>query len=316
MEPRTITVAESGDPALGPFMRLPGTWVGKGKGFNMIALPYDSDDLTQFRLLINQYDEHLVFTLVDKAVPNRGLDDAEARQVDQSIVALDYEQVVHQVAAADHPVSGEAGPAGKAIHHEAGLFLHLLNEVTDGQNIARLATIPHGDTALLRGFSREDANVYPPTGIAAFRFRGLPLGVDAHEDDMTHFYFAPYKHFQENPFLGFDPVQPNEQLSGALPFGEHQTTILFFETGDEPSAIQNIPFVNRRNRPVSMSSVFWIHAYEGGRLFLQYEQVVLMEFFGRRDGLPGRIQWPHVSVNTLEKVSDTPQSYRELADGQ
>jgi len=31
-------------------------------------------------------------------------------------------------------------------------------------------------------------------------------------------------------------------------------------------------------------------------------QVVMLEFFGRRDGLPGRIGWPHVSINTMEKV--------------
>ena len=54
----------------------------------------------------------------------------------------------------------------------------------------------------------------------------------------------------------------------------------------------------------------------GGPEVLQYQQVVMMEFFGRRDGLPGRIQWPHVSVNTLEKVSDTPQSYSEIAADQ
>jgi hypothetical protein len=305
---RKISVAESGDPDLGPLKLLPGTWVGKGKGFNMIALPYDSNDLSQYRLLVNQYDEHLTFDLVDKAVPNRGLDDTEQEQNDQLIVALNYEQVINQVAAADYPESGLAGPAGKAIHHEVGLFLHLLNEVTDGLNLARLATIPHGDTVNVLGFSRELENEFPqPAG-----FRGLPLGVDAREDGIDHFYFEPYKHFHENPFMGFDPVNPLELLTNSLPSLAPKSTVLVFGTSDRRGTVENIPFIVRHNNAVSMTSVFWIHQYDDGRLILQYQQVVMMEFFGRRDRLPGRIQWPHVSINTLEKVSDTPLSYREL----
>ena len=41
------------------------------------------------------------------------------------------------------------------------------------------------------------------------------------------------------------------------------------------------------------------------KLRLQYVQVVQLDFFRRFDGGPGRIKWPHVSINTLEKVTDT-----------
>ncbi len=40
------------------------------------------------------------------------------------------------------------------------------------------------------------------------------------------------------------------------------------------------------------------------KLRLQYSQVVLLDFFPRFDGAPGLIRWPHVSINTLEKVAD------------
>ena len=40
-----------------------------------------------------------------------------------------------------------------AIHHEPGLFLNMLNRIPDGSDIARLATIPHGDAALALGKS-------------------------------------------------------------------------------------------------------------------------------------------------------------------
>ena len=41
-----------------------------------------------YRLLLNQYSETLTFTLVDKAVPNRGVNDAHDQQTDQHIVTL------------------------------------------------------------------------------------------------------------------------------------------------------------------------------------------------------------------------------------
>jgi hypothetical protein len=57
-----------------------------------------------------------------------------------------------------------------------------------------------------------------------------------------------------------------------------------------------------------MRSTFWIQeladldADGNPKLRLQYSQVVMLDFFPRRDGLPGPIRWPHVSINTLERV--------------
>ncbi len=74
---RTVDVAETGDPALGPFRLLPGTWTSGGTGWNMIALPFETPPPLDYRLLLNQYEERLTFTLVDKAVPNRGVNEAK-----------------------------------------------------------------------------------------------------------------------------------------------------------------------------------------------------------------------------------------------
>ena len=38
----------------------------------------------------------------------------------------------------------------------------------------------------------------------------------------------------------------------------------------------------------------------------------MLDFFGRRDGQPGRIGWPHVSINTLQKVTDAPADVSAL----
>lgn len=61
-----------------------------------------------------------------------------------------------------------------------------------------------------------------------------------------------------------------------------------------------------------MHATFWIQELADTDLFgrpklrLQYLQVVMLEFFPRFDGESGLITWPQVSVNTMEKVSDTP----------
>ena len=75
---RRIEEAVTGDPALGPFALLPGTWANEptlpGRGWNMIALPFAPQNGSlspTFRLLLNQYNEILNFFLVDKAEPDR-----------------------------------------------------------------------------------------------------------------------------------------------------------------------------------------------------------------------------------------------------
>jgi hypothetical protein len=37
---------------------------------------------------------------------------------------------------------------------------------------------------------------------------------------------------------------------------------------------------------------------------MQYLRVVMFEFGPRSDGLPGTVQWPHVSINTLNKLDE------------
>ena len=109
MDPKTASAMESSgrrlyqavphDPELGPLTALPGKWVSQGRGWNMIALPFAATGAPPFRLLLNQYDEELEFTLVDKAVPNRGLGGPPPSEKDQLVVTLDYQQSIRQVAA-------------------------------------------------------------------------------------------------------------------------------------------------------------------------------------------------------------------------
>ncbi len=313
------------DPNLGPLMRLPGMWKSEGLGWNMIALPFATAPVPlDYRLLLNQYDEQLEFKFVDNNVPNRGVEQNNpTRQTDQFVVTLDYQQTIQQVAATDSPDSGGlAGAAGAAIHHEPGLWLHMKNQITDGLNIARLATIPHGDSVLALGQSseHEGASCIP-------HINSLPIGVTQDLDNNP--YLRPYKQFHDNPFKGnvnvpafpgFDPTRTHVLLELANAGVDIvRTTTLTVDSAIPTAGIANIPFVVRKANAVSMQSTFWIQelaekdCHGEPKLRLQYLQVVQLDFFPRRDGFPGccpgLIRWPHVSINTLEKQEEPDERY-------
>jgi hypothetical protein len=87
-----------------------------------------------------------------------------------------------------------------------------------------------------------------------------------------------------------------------------KTTELKVDSTIETGGIFNIPFVTKQADATEMNSTFWIQelkeldAKVNPNLRLQYTQTVFLDFFPRTDGVPGRIRWPHVSINTLEKV--------------
>jgi hypothetical protein len=312
-EGRHLAPAVTGDPDLGPFQLLPGTWANKpnlpGRGWNMIALPFlqaaDSPFRPPFRLLLNQFNEELKFQLVDKAVPNRGVDLAAGARTDQVIVTIDYEQAISQIAAEDFPLSGLAGGPELAIHHEPGLFLNMTNEIGIGPDIARLATIPHGDSALALGKARI-VDGMPAIPVV----NALPIGVNQNIE--TNPYLEPYKHFHDNFFKNlFDPTDPTALLTAANQGVDIvRTTVLEFDTTVDSGGINNIPFIVKQANASEMKATFFIQELaetdEQGnpKLRMQYVQVVQLDFFPRLDGGPGRIKWPHVSINTLEKVTE------------
>ena len=295
---RTLSVASAGDEALGPLKKLPGTWSNlpdlPGRGWNMIALPFiKKGSSLNYRLLVNQYNEKLSFSLVDKGVPNRGIDLNEQQNTDQFVATLDYDQSITQIAAKDFPESGEAGPSDLPIHHEPGLFLHMTNLSTNGFDLARLGSIPHGNSVLALGKARPIAGAPDIPNES-----GLPLGFN----NLDNPYLAPYKHFHENLFEGvFDPTVPNDLLKEANEgVNIVETTELAFDSTFETGGISNIPFIKKQADATKMNATFWIQeladkdANGDPILRLQYTQTVILDFFG--------IEWPHVSINTLQKV--------------
>ena len=308
---RSITKAKPGDKCLGPLSDLPGTWSNSqnlaGSGWNLIALPSAAAPL-KYRVLMNQYNEVLKFTELDAPVPNRGIPAGH----DQCIATLDYQQTIKQLAAADYPESGKAGEPDLPIHHEPGLFLHMLNHSTDQLDIARLATIPHGDSVLALGRSVKSKG--PPIVPVV---SALPIG--AGSSQRGH-YLEPYQHFTDHPFRGtvqandFPGFQPRDvthllrQANKEVQIA--RTTRLTFDSTLETGGIVNIPFIQKQANAASMKSTFWIQELRQENddaqptLRLQYLQVVILDFFERLDGLPGLMRWPHVSINTMQKVEE------------
>ena len=332
-------------PDLGPLQPLLGIWRGQGTGWNMIALPFFKAPAPpagfKYRVLMNQYDEELQVTFVDSNVPNRGLKrPGLSGGSDQFTVTLDYQQKIAQVVAEDRPDSnGLAGDPGLPIHHEPGLWLYAKNRVTKDDHlennkvlevpldIARLASIPHGNSVLALGTSahHEGMPEIPPlSGFPSGRFEDVKTPEYDFKSDP---YLAPFKHYVDAPFMGnvavpgfpgFNPADMNEILRFANQgVNVVRTTILAVDTARQSGGISSVPFSVREAEPVSMKSTFWIQELdekdEQGqpRMRLQYSQVVMLEFFNpRQDEFPGRAIWPHISIATLEKV---PAQYKLVA---
>ena len=308
---RSLSQAESGDARLGPLKNLPGTWKNThDHGWNSIALPYvTTDNHHNYRLLLNKYIETLTFSVVDAGVPNRGVEGPPANSVetDQFVATLDYEQRITQVLAADHPKSNKAGGKNLKIHREPGLWLHMWNQTTDGFDIARLSTVPHGDSILALG----KAKTYDgPPQIPVIN--GLPMGV--HPRTLENHFLSPYKYFNENLFDNlFDPSIPNKLLETVNQgVNIKRTTEITVDTTFGTGGIVNIPFNVKHAKSAEMRATFWIQELdeldENGepKLRLQYSQTVILEFFHQLHHPTQPIQWPHVSINTMEKVGPPP----------
>lgn len=340
---RTITPAADADKdQLGPLKNLPGRWSNDtlpGRGWNLIALPF-ADGPFRYRLLMNQFNEDLSFEIADVGVPNRGVETGNANDSgDQFLAALDYQQIVTQIAADDFPQSTLRADDGKPIHHEPGLFLHMTNKAVSDEahgtfDVARLGTIPHGDSVLALGTVRtltnptvEDLRIPKMSGLPV----GTGLGHTVEENVMLpegtagkNPYVEPYSHFHHHPFQNlFEPVDTTKLLRDALANETIlETTILDLDTTLETGGILNIPFVVDEANASDMRSIFYIHKVAGPsedkpRWLLQYAQFVFLDFFPRGDGSPGLIRWPHISINTMEKVEETtePTMYALVKSG-
>jgi hypothetical protein len=226
ISPDSTTVLDK----LGLLSELAGTW--KGSGFNLIARP-DFHDKTDLYLQLNQTRETLQFTPIGSPIPNRGFG-----QDDIELFGLTYlQQIV------------DAGNDG-AMHIEPGIWITQpptefppQDPPVKGQLVARMGTIPHGNSLLAEGVAEPFAG--PPVltipgsqySLSLFpSFNSTPFGVPPTAPDP--------------PGIVFNAAGSSEKLTAptvpAPPFPQYDLTV---PIGPIPPGPLNPPFALNTRTP-------------------------------------------------------------------
>ncbi|RFZ94600.1 hypothetical protein D0C36_03380 [Mucilaginibacter conchicola] len=279
---------------LGPLADLVGTWRGNS-GWNIIAVPSNTNGVAGFKLLVQNYSETITFTPISAPVPNRGGVDM------QFITGLMYDLTI-----TDNATEG-------ILHLENGMWLYMADiqkqpdksddpfkataPVEHTFTIARQASIPHGDVVIALGDATTStgAPAYPPINAVPADI-GKPTMVG---------YLDPYI-YTGFPRDQFSAADPNMMLQNAIA-GQNigNVTNISVDTLNKGGTIANIPFVQQVVDPTRFVSNHWIQdvTLADGTTFkqLQYAQQADLNFLPKLGGVPGVIMWPHVNVNTLRK---------------
>jgi len=223
---------------LGHLQDLAGTW--KGHGFNLIARP-DFHDKTDLYLQLNQTRETLTFTPIGSPIPNRGFG-----QDDISLYGLTYLQQIT-----------DAGHDG-ALHIEPGIWIKQPSDITfppepthaPKQLVARMGTIPHGNSLLAQGVA-EPFTGHPVLTIPGTQYNGslfpsfnsTPFGVPP---------FPPPP--PPAPVVAFNAAGSSEKLTAptvpAKPFPQYDVTV---PIGPIPVGPHNPPFTLNTRTPFGTS---------------------------------------------------------------
>ncbi|MBO9635377.1 MAG: hypothetical protein J7578_19880 [Chitinophagaceae bacterium] len=301
--------AETPPPAtLGNLAKLPGTWVGTG--FNIIELPNMNQAMPgppppdKFRVMTNATSETLIFSPISGDIINRG-----NAQGDIAYLGLHYLQQVSDV---------NLPKDNNGIHLETGLFLNLVGSTDPGETptIARLGSIPHGDSILAQGqsFTLQGGPTFDTIDTTPFQIIN-----GKRENDTSANYLAILNNAVPPPNIPAAAIKnPNIILENAIS-GQKilETVVILLDANPmdgvsnvppfvQVGGITNIPFINVNANAVTLSAIFWIETVQNPDnstfLQLQYSQTVILDFpvFGPPpDNQLVNLKWPHVSVATL-----------------
>ncbi|MFC3812644.1 heme-binding protein [Lacihabitans lacunae] len=292
---RILTEIEASTADLGALKNLQGAWSSSsGMGWNVISVPGTKEQ--EFVYEVIPYTEKLTFTPV-VAASNRG-PFIEGQEETQNLVGLLYEQEIFSECDTDF-CKQRGFPSGAMIHAERGIFLNVAN-FNSGFDVVRLSTIPHGNSVLAPGTSN---NTIPATndffGEASTEpsavTGSLPFGYG--EGQFNTLQFANFP--QTNPNLFLQKTLGDQKLSAM--------TTLDFSTKNTDGGVLNIPFIQKNIKTTDMEATFWIEelpnpvAGQANIFQLQYTQTINLVF--PPTGAKQMVVWPHVTVNTLRKMS-------------
>lgn len=276
---------------LGPLHDLTGFW--EGPGFGLIARPnFSGGNPRGIFLELNLLRETIEFTPIGSPVMNRG-----SEQGDIAIYGLTY---LHRVT---------DGVTGGALHIETGMWLNIppTTEPAADKTLARLATIPHGNSVCTVGFPQElvpdGLPTIPPANTVPFKI-GAAAPPSGTRNPYPEYDLSTPNPFRSNPLPPNLTQQivddPNTVLRDALQ-GQTLTHITRLITSTAAAGgVGNIPFISKNADTISLESVFAIEIVKNptgdGEEFLQlqYSQTALLNFNG--------MSFPHVTVGTLIKA--------------
>ena len=277
---RAASTAPQTADSLGPLQNLLGFW--QGTGFSLIARPnYSKDVHNGFFLQLNMLQ-------IGSPIMNRG-----SQQEDISLYGLTYLWRITDQA------------TGGALHIETGMFLNIpsTTEPAAGPTLARLATIPHGNSVCLAGFTQDAGAVQglptiPPANTVPFRIGEQPPPPGS-KNPYPEYDLSQPSNCRSSPLQDCITQavvdDPNTLLRTALK-GQNfdNITRLILSTG-QAGGISNIPFIAKNADTQSLESVFAIETVSAPNatsfLQLQYAQTTLLNFNG--------MSYPHVTVGTL-----------------
>lgn len=259
---------------------LIGTWQGDN-GFNMIAVP---DQKGEFELLVAPYTETLVINAVPATTPNRGLNKIA------NLPTLQYATTIQD-------------SRDMSLMHVEGGFWELVDSLTNnGNDIFRLASIPHGDAVVAMGVS----SVIDGPPVIDTTLSGVPMGDLPPLSGYSDVYGFPFE------FPDFEPTSPNLTLVNYLRKQETYglkvaKTVQLRVSTQNYGSVNNIASLSTNANATEFDATFWLETVEdtGGNIThqLQYSQRILIQF-PIASNLSGQtIIWPHINVNTLTRCA-------------
>ena len=233
---------------LGLLQNLSGTW--QGRGFNLIARP-DFQGNANLYLQINQTHETLEIHPIGSAIPNRGFG-----QNDIELFGLTYL----------NKISDRFN--GGALHIEPGIWItqpgtqYPVETSPQGtQIIARMASIPHGNSLLAQGTASTFSG--PPTlktpaaeynGSVFPSFNSTPFGAAlpplsptinaAGSSEKLTAAAIPPPIGPVNPFTQYDLTIPDSAVNPRTPFGTSDPPL--------PAAIDGVAMQDVINDPITL----------------------------------------------------------------
>jgi len=319
LSPDTETVRQD----LGLIADLAGNW--HGHGFNLIARP-DHDGGGPLFLELNQTEETLKIDPIGSSIPNRGF-----AQQDIELFGLTYLQKISD------------STTGGALHIEPGIWVTQPATTAPpespppgGQIIARMGTIPHGNSLLAQG----SAILVPPLTNGTFDIKpvntapfgvGKPMPVGGTQGGFPAYDLAnttpaatnfrtPFGNIPAVPLpasIDTVPMQtvindPTRLLQQAIKgqFIDKMVVLniatvssLDVTSGSVPvldgaGGIENMPFLEPNADTALFFATFWIEtiAGTGGHPDVLQLQYTQLVMLDFNG-----IHWPHVTVGTLRK---------------